>query len=184
MLRRRFAHRPRQVPGWLVIVLLLAAVSAVSGIPYLVVQQGTEPFGGPGVMLGLPPGTTIQSLQKAEVVEVIDGDTIDVRIGRTLVRVRYFGVDTPERGDECFVQARERNRVLVGGSVRLLPDARDIDSFGRSLRYIFLESGVSVEATLVADGYGLAWREGGRYRDQIVMLEEEAKAARRGCLWE
>jgi hypothetical protein len=41
-----------------------------------------------------------------------------------------------------------------------------------------------VDATLVAEGFGEAWRRDGQYRDQIVELEEEAQAAGRGCLWD
>ncbi|HEX5141459.1 MAG TPA: nuclease, partial [Dehalococcoidia bacterium] len=53
----------------------------------------------------------------------------------------------------------------------------------RLLRYVFLEDGTSVDATLVAEGFGEAWRQDGRYRDQIVDLEAGARAAHRGCLW-
>ena len=184
--RRIFSSRRRELPAWLAIALLIAAVLTVSGIPYLIVREGTReaPPGSPVVTLQLPPGVSLGSLREGRVENVVDGDTIDVRVDGQSVRVRYFGVDTPERGDRCYREATERNRTLIGDSVLLLPDARDSDRFGRSLRYVFSTSGVSVDATLVAEGYGLAWKEDGRYREEIIALEEDARAEGRGCLWE
>ena len=96
--------------------------------------------------------------------------------------MRYYGIDTPERGERCYREALDRNEHLLTDDIYLLPDARDNDG-NRPLRYIFLEDGSSLDATLVAEGFAHAWRRDGRYRDQIVALEEEAKAAGRGCLW-
>jgi endonuclease YncB( thermonuclease family) len=123
-------------------------------------------------------------LQSADVIDVIDGDTIDVRIDGREERVRYYGVDTPERGDDCYGDATDRNEELAGARVLLQPDARDRDSFGRLLRYVFLPTGESVEGLLIAEGLGYAWRDDGAFRDVLVVAEEEAAAAGAGCLWE
>ena len=133
--------------------------------------------------LTLPAGTNIADLRKVEVVKVIDGDTIDVKIDGKTQRIRYYGVDTPERGDRCFREATDRNEHLIGSTVLLLPDARNQDRYERLLRYIFLPDGTSVDATLVAEGFGHAWRQDGRYKGDIVKLEDEARTADRGCLW-
>jgi micrococcal nuclease len=134
--------------------------------------------------LTLPAGKTIDSLTVATVQDVIDGDTADIVIDGRLYRVRYYGVDTPERGDRCFREATDRNQQLVpiDSKIYLLEDARQFDENGRLLAYVFLKDGTSVDATLVAEGYGEAWRRDGRYRDQIVALQNEAAAAGRGCL--
>lgn len=48
----------------------------------------------------------------ARVSEVIDGDTIELEgVGR----VRLIGVDTPERGEECYEEATDFLRRRVGG---------------------------------------------------------------------
>jgi micrococcal nuclease len=180
MIRRRGSRT-----GWLVVLALLLIVTAAAGIPYLVASEDAQrPIAEPQITtLNLPPGTDLSDLQRAEVQEVIDGDTIDVRFSGRTVRVRYYGIDTPERGDRCYREAADRNETLIGGTVLLLPDARLEDSNGRLLRYIFLPDGVSVDATLVAEGFALAWRDDGRYRDQLISLEKQAQAAGRGCLW-
>lgn len=122
-------------------------------------------------------------LVETQVLDVIDGDTIDVRVGGREERVRYYGVDTPERGDRCFGDATDRNEALVGERVLLLSDARERDRFDRLLRYVFTTSSESIDARLIAEGLALAWREDGTYRDELVALEAEARQQDAGCLW-
>lgn len=122
-------------------------------------------------------------LQHADVARVIDGDTIDVRVDGREERVRYYGIDTPERGDPCYREATKRNEQLITSGVLLLPDARDRDPFGRLLRYVFDERVRSIDALLIAEGLARAWPEDGAYRDDLVALEETARAAGVGCLW-
>ncbi len=139
----------------------------------------------PTLAVELPPIVPEAALlEEADVVGVIDGDTIDVRVGGDRERVRFYGIDTPERGERCYDEATDRNEALVSGGVLLLPDARERDPGGRLLRYVFTEEGVSVEARLIAEGLGVAWREDGNYRDSLVALESEARAEGVGCLWE
>ena len=51
----------------------------------------------------------------AQVVDVIDGDTIDVSFnGGSKERVRYIVIDTPEVGETCSSEATNYNKTLVG----------------------------------------------------------------------
>lgn len=118
-----------------------------------------------------------------DVERVIDGDTLDVRAAGTGLRVRVFGIDTPERGDRCYSEATEQLGKLTGRSVRLVADVRQQDSGGRELRYVFTPEGKSVDAALLDGGLAQAWREDGKLRDVLVGIEIRAKAAHRGCLW-
>jgi endonuclease YncB( thermonuclease family) len=171
--------------GWLKVAVFILLAAGLISLPYLIAKDDLTrpPVDEQLTTLTLPPGVTLDSLQEAEVHEVIDGDTIDVLIDGILARVRYFGVDTPERGRICYRESLDRNAQLLGDTVLLLPDVRDQDEGGRLLRYVFLPDGTSVDATLVAEGFGEAWTRDGRYRDQIVELQKEAEAAQRGCLW-
>ena len=118
------------------------------------------------------------------VLEVIDGDTIRVEaVGGEVLTVRLFGVDTPERGESCYDEAASRLRRLAGETVLLLADERLQDPGGRELRYVFTETGASIDAALLAEGLAVAWRLDGAFRDELVGLEEAARAAGAGCLW-
>jgi endonuclease YncB( thermonuclease family) len=172
----------RSIPGWVYVLVLIGVVSIAAGIPYLVASDDARRPANEEAPTTLP-GVQLSNLQEARVEEVIDGDTIDVNLNGRRVRIRYYGIDTPERGDRCYREAVDRNEQLVGDRVLLLPDARDTDPNGRSLRYVFRPDGVSIDATLVAEGFANAWREDGRYRSDIIALEREAQAEGRGCLW-
>jgi micrococcal nuclease len=98
---------------------------------------------------------------QGQVVRVIDGDTIGVRIGGRTERVRYIGVDTPEsvKPDtpvQCYAKrAAAANAALVAGHrVRLVGDVEHRDRYGRLLAYVYREGdGAFVNALLVRDGY-------------------------------
>ncbi|GMU39894.1 MAG: hypothetical protein AMXMBFR23_07600 [Chloroflexota bacterium] len=118
-----------------------------------------------------------------EVDRIIDGDTLDVVSAETVIRVRLFGVDTPERGEPCFREATERLRVLAGEVVQLVPDARLTDRYGRELRYVYTWDGMLIDEALVLEGFGVAWTQDGALREQIMASEAIARAAGVGCLW-
>jgi micrococcal nuclease len=128
-----------------------------------------------------PPQTSIYcpDCQLVEVTGVVDGDTIDTTIGR----VRFFGIDTPERGEGCFEEATEFTRQLVGNQVRLEDGPRLEDTYGRRLAYVFDGSGNSIDVQLIAGGFATAWTRDGQHKDLLVGLEESAKSNRAGCLW-
>ncbi len=183
---RAFAVRflRRRSTRWLFAAIITLTIGIVLGvIGGGGGDDGSNPPPTPTLAVDLPDLQPPDGLQPATVLEVIDGDTIDVRMGGREERVRYYGVDTPERGERCFAEATGRNEALAGGRVLLLPDAQERDDFGRLLRYVFTEEGVSLEARLIAEGLGVAWREDGAYRDELVALEAEVRAASAGCLW-
>ena len=103
----------------------------------------------------------------------------DTSIGR----VRFFGVDTPERGDKCFTEATDFTRLLVGSQVRLEDGPRLEDIYGRRLAYIYDTSGNSIDVQLIAGGFASAWTRDGQHRDVLIGLEESAKTNNAGCLW-
>jgi endonuclease YncB( thermonuclease family) len=125
----------------------------------------------------------VVSLQQATVVRVVDGDTIDVTIDGEQRRVRYYGIDAPDKGKKCFEEAKARNSELLSTTVRLEPDVRDQDEHGRLLRYVFNEDGVSIEAVLISEGLAKAWPEDGIYRVRFLTMEKEASEGAVGCLW-
>ncbi len=91
--------------------------------------------------------------EQATLASVIDGDTIEVIINGETRRVRYIGVDTPERGQPGFAEATQANRELLAGQVLMLvKDVSETDRFGRLLRYVFAGNHF-VNYEMVARGY-------------------------------
>lgn len=99
-------------------------------------------------------------------VNVVDGDTIDVRGPGGQQRVRIVGIDTPERGECGFERATQAMVDLVAGRrVELVAGARDDrDAYDRILRYVdvegtdaglsLIEQGMAISRYDSRDGYG------------------------------
>ena len=67
---------------------------------------------------------------------IIDGDTIILSNGE---KVRYTSIDTPERGQCWYRQAKRMNQDLVSGrEVMLEKDISDRDKYERLLRYVYV----------------------------------------------
>lgn len=124
------------------------------------------------------------------VVRVVDGDTIQVRIGTRVEKVRYIGVNTPElhhptRGEEPGGrEALELNRRLVEGKrVRLELDVQERDRYGRLLAYVWVGD-LMVNAEQVRRGYAqvMTVPPNVRYQVLFLQLERGARKAGRG-LW-
>ena len=153
--------------------LLLAAVVAV-----LITRSG-----------GHPRAT---AFGRAQVLRVVDGDTIRVRLDGHTERVRYIGVDTPESVKpgtpvQCFAKrAAAANAALVAGrSVRLVGDVEQRDRYGRLLAYVYREpDGAFVNAQLVRDGYArtLTIAPNVAHARQFAQLARTARESGRG-LW-
>jgi micrococcal nuclease len=127
---------------------------------------------------------------QGEVVRVVDGDTIRVRLGGRIEKVRYIGVNTPElhhptKGAEPGGrEAADVNAALVGGkTVRLVLDVQSRDRYGRLLAYVWVDD-VMVNAELVRRGYAQVMTVPPNVRHQALFLrlQREARAAGRG-LW-
>lgn len=140
------------------------------------------------------PTPAAPSRVRAQVLSVTDGDTIRVSLDGRSVAIRYIGIDTPETVDprtsvECFGrEATAFNRRLVEGkTVELEKDVSELDRFGRTLRYVWVERGtemVMVNEELVREGFATAstYPPDVRYQDRLGRLAATARAAALG-LW-
>ncbi|HEX7123339.1 MAG TPA: thermonuclease family protein [Gemmatimonadaceae bacterium] len=135
-------------------------------------------------------------LAEAHVVRVVDGDTLEVRIGGQVATVRIIGVDTPETVDPrqpvmCYgPEASAYTRQLVdqaAGRILLEKDVSETDRYGRLLRYVWLEHPDGrrmLNYELVAQGYAQVstYPPDVRYQELFLQAQREAQAAGRG-LW-
>jgi micrococcal nuclease len=141
------------------------------------------------LLLALPASAAPGGLP-ATVVNIVDGDTIQVRIGDRLEKVRYIGMNTPEvhhprKGEEPGGrEASEVNRRLVAGKqVRIELDVQERDRYGRLLAYVWVGD-TMVNAELVRRGYAqvMTIPPNVRYQQLLLKLQREAREAGRG-LW-
>jgi micrococcal nuclease len=174
--RERRALRSRQV------LITATVISAILGAALVVrwsvltlLHTSTEPFAA-----------------EPTVVKVIDGDTIDVRLGRSVTRIRLLGIDTPETKDprrpvQCFgPEASRRTAELLpeGTVVHLESDRETHDAFGRTLAYVHRDDGLFVNLSLVVDGYAdvLTIAPNGAHSAEFTAAAAAARAAPIG-LW-
>ena len=140
-------------------------------------------------LLLFAPLSSADSLEGV-VVRVVDGDTIHVRVGDRVEKVRYIGVNTPEihhpsKGEEPGGrEALAVNRTLVERqAVRLETDVRPRDRYGRLLAYVWVGD-VMVNAELLRRGYAqvMTVPPNVRHQDLFVKLQRDARESERG-LW-
>lgn len=123
--------------------------------------------------------------QTADLIQVIDGDTIDVRIEGEVFRVRYIGVDTPEREDPYYSEASTANRILLGnGKLTLVRDISETDRYDRLLRYVFNEQGHLINYELINNGYAhlVTFPPDVACTETFLAAQEEARTRQAG-IW-
>jgi endonuclease YncB( thermonuclease family) len=115
------------------------------------------------------------------VSKVIDGDTVIIN-GES---VRLLGMDTAERGEDCYKEAKVRLEELVlNKEVELSSDVNDKDQYKRLLRWILID-GENVNLVMVEEGLAIArFYEDKKYKNEILNAEKEARANRIGCKWQ
>ena len=140
-------------------------------LPQLVAPPASEP--------GTPEG------DPALVTYVYDGDTIEVEIDGRTYRLRYIGVDSPEREEPFYQEAYDFNRQLVEDqTVLLVRDTSETDQYGRLLRYVYLEDGTFVNAEMMSNGLArlVTFPPDVAQTGYLRELQAEARAAGAG-LW-
>jgi len=135
------------------------------------------------------------SQTKFYVTKVVDGDTIEVKSGGLLYKVRLIGIDTPETVDPrrpvgCFGKkaSAETKRLVEGKEVTLTKDISDVDKYNRLLRYVFLPisdgENLFINDYLVRQGFAksLTYPPDVKYNERFIEAEREARENLRG-LW-
>lgn len=166
-----------RVKGWL--VLILAALVVIAAVVLVRLFEGDA--------------------ERGQVVEVVDGDTVVIRVAGVEERVRLLNVDTPEIGDQRQVlscigpQATEflRRELPAGSRVELDYDLDLRDRYGRLLAAVYVGPTL-VNAEIAAAGLGepVVFGRNDRFLRDVEEAFEEARADGRGafdpdseCAW-
>ena len=115
------------------------------------------------------------------VTKVIDGDTIDVQLDSGLIRVRFHGIDTPEKTQPHFKEATTAlSQWVLNKQVQLEPFEQD--RYDRLVAIVF-EGDRNINVEMVRAGHAWAFRRYMRKADaDLCAAEATARLARRG-MW-
>ena len=120
----------------------------------------------------------------AKVVSVTDGDTIKVynaELGQ--VKIRFYGIDTPEKGQPYGKAAGKYLASLVAGAAVEVESVTK-DRYGRTVGIVW-DNETNINQEMVRSGYAWVYQ---RYCDKPfcdywLALENEAKTSKFG-LWQ
>lgn len=133
------------------------------------------------ILFLLLPFYLISQTIKGKVVRVADGDTITILDSlNTQVRVRLYGIDAPEKGQDFANVAKEFTSDICFSKIVTI-DVKDIDHFGRTVGIVWTDDSVNLNLELLRTG--LAWH----YKmfdnsDEFAQVEHLAKINKVG-LW-
>jgi micrococcal nuclease len=152
------------------------------------------------IILNIPkPNIDISVLEKEGIAtrtRIIDGDTIELTSGE---KVRYIGIDTPEK-DECFyTEAKiENQRLLKNSTNTLVEDRGNKDRYGRLLRYVYVsnchelvnknfceeDNTLFINKYLIQNGFATLMQiePNTKYKNEFAEFEKQAKEQKLG-LW-
>jgi len=180
-----YAMSRRRRTGTIILCLLLAGVFI-----WPLRKQGLPATDGK------PSDLEKYHAKTATVVNVVDGDTIDIDIpdGRYKhTRIRLWGIDTPETKSEEYgvmyygPEAAEFTKKLTFGkpvTIYLDTMKHTRDKYERLLAYIQLPDGRFLNEVLLSEGFGYAdLRFRHSFYNKYQQLEASARSLKKG-LWE
>ncbi|MBP9864543.1 thermonuclease family protein [Patescibacteria group bacterium] len=179
----------------LIAYALHARTATLKGVETQIVQTAIEQIQAlPSEMSTSTQASSTST--NAQIVRVVDGDTLDVRIdGQTTdQKIRLLGINTPEVVDprkpvECFGKEASAymHKLVDGKRVRLEgdPQADERDKYQRLLRNVFLADGTDVNALMVKEGHAYAYLSfplSPSRKAELKRLQLDAQTAKVG-LW-
>jgi micrococcal nuclease len=128
---------------------------------------------------------------KAQVVEVVDGDTFKAKIGDKEETIRLILVDTPEtkhpnKPKQLFGEEASNftgKLLTYGTTVELEYDKEQRDKYNRVLAYVYV-NGESLQEKLLSEGLArvAVYPPNTKYQEKFESIQEEAKNKKVG-IW-
>ncbi|WP_428897462.1 Endonuclease YncB [Parelusimicrobium proximum] len=117
------------------------------------------------------------------VIKISDGDTLTLLSeGREEIKVRLYGIDAPETGQDYGTASKNYLSSLIAGRY-VEADIIDIDQYGRSVGVVFADE-EAVNAKMAAEGYAWVYTNYCKIKscEEWQDLQDTAKENRKG-LW-
>ncbi len=133
-------------------------------------------LGALGVAVTQPPSSPVQG----PVIGISDGDTLTVLVDQRPLKVRLWGIDTPEKAQAYGARAKVALSELTYGK-QVSVEVRDIDRYGRSVSWVTV-AGQPVNLALVKQGMAWWYQKFAPHADDLRDAQAKARAAKLG-LW-
>ncbi len=179
----------------ILLAIFLTSVVIISGCAGKISQTEVDQQNSQSTSAAAPrsPPANVSDFGYVEVIKVVDGDTIDVRINGVVERIRLIGIDTPETLDprkpvQCFgpEATKKAKDLLSGKKVFLEIDSSqgERDKYERLLRYVFLEDKTNFNQFMISEGFAreYTYKLPYKYQAQFRQAERDAQLSKKG-LW-
>lgn len=165
-------HTSPRLLFWLIFAAGVGVGSTLATLLPTMVAPATA-RGDPGTSTTINTRTPLAGTYRAQVLQVIDGDTLEARVhvwmGQEVVtRVRIKDIDAPEITGACgperelAIAARQRVVALTNGPGLVLTDVRPDKYFGRVVARLIGSGDVDVGEALLREGLARTYRGGRR----------------------
>ncbi len=127
-----------------------------------------------------PSSTEPTETIKGKVVSVADGDTMTILTdSEERIKVRLYGIDAPEKGQDFSNKARTYlNDLCYGKTVKV--EKKDIDQYDRTLGIVYLDE-LNLNQEMVKEG--LAWYYNHYVEDPVLEGLEKTARQQKLNIW-
>ena len=109
---------------------------------------------------------------------ISDGDTV---VTTEDIRIRLWGIDTPERDQRYGSDATEALTQMLNNQ-RLYLETKDVDRYGRTVGVIYTANGDEINLEMVCDGHAWWYERYAKKATDYEQCQEDARKNNRG-LW-
>ena len=195
----------RMIPALLMVMMLVTACGGLAPVPTPVRKRTATPA-PPTLPPTVPPTAVlwptatatpaatatltatptpaVVECVNAQVTRVVDGNSLEVKIGNKTSKVRYLGLNAPGPTERMGKDALAANKTLVEGkTVCLEKDVTETDKSGALLRYVYVDDLLAnVELVRLGMAQVTLAPPDTKYQTLLLEAQQEAYVAGRG-LW-
>jgi endonuclease YncB( thermonuclease family) len=116
-----------------------------------------------------------------KVTYVSDGDTIHIVSNNQKYKIRFYGIDTPEKSQSFGLEAKEFTYNKIFGKTAEI-EIKDTDRYGRKVGIVHYDHGKDLNFELVQNGYAWWYEQYAKNNQQLKMAQDYAERNKLG-LW-
>lgn len=110
------------------------------------------------------------------VERVVDGDTIELQTGE---KIRLLGINTPEKGEEYYSEAKKfLEEQILNKTIELKFGKQKKDLYNRTLAYAFF-NGENINQKIISNGFANAYFPSGKDTYSLQFIQEWEKCVER-----